>query len=98
MLVLLLWIKEDPKPGQSQVMNIVGNVKGKICVVVDDIIDSMELSKCSKALKDRGQRSLCLYTMGPSGDAVKKIKSSVIKNLVITDTPDNGKKLKVLKI
>ena len=92
--------KRRPKPGQSQVMNIVGNVKDKTCILVDDIIDSGgTIVNAAKALKDRGAKEVYVYiTHGVlSGDAVKKIKSSVIKKLVITDTIDNGEKVKSAK-
>ena len=92
--------KRRPKPGQSQVMNVIGNVKGKTCVIVDDIIDSGgTIVNAAKALKDRGAKDVYVYiTHGVlSGDAVKKIKNSVIKNLVITDTIDNGEKVKSSK-
>ena len=93
--------KRRPKPGQSQVMNIIGDVKGKTCILVDDIIDSGgTIVNAAKALKQRGAKDVYVYiTHGVlSGDAIKKIKNSVIKNLVITDTIDNSKKLKMLKI
>jgi ribose-phosphate pyrophosphokinase len=92
--------KRRPKPGQSQVMNVIGNVKEKTCVIVDDIIDSGgTIINAAKALKDRGAKEVYVYiTHGVlSGEAVKKIKSSVIKNLVITDTIDNGEKVKSAK-
>ena len=92
--------KRRPKPGQSQVMNVIGNVKDKTCIIVDDIIDSGgTIVNAAKALKDRGAKEVFVYiTHGVlSGDAVKKIKSSVIKNLVITDTIDNGDKVKSAK-
>ena len=92
--------KRRPKPGQSQVMNIVGDVKGKTCVVVDDIIDSGgTIVNAAKALKDRGAKEVYVYiTHGVlSGEAVKKIKNSVIKNLVITDTIDNNVRTKNVK-
>ena len=92
--------KRRPKPGQSQVMNIIGNVKDKTCIIVDDIIDSGgTIVNAAKALKGRGAKEVYVYiTHGVlSGDAVKKIKGSVIKNLVITDTIDNGEKVKSAK-
>ena len=92
--------KRRPKPGQSQVMNIIGNVKDKTCIIVDDIIDSGgTIINAAKALKDRGAKEVYVYiTHGVlSGEAVKKIKSSVIKNLVITDTIDNLEKVKNTK-
>ena len=92
--------KRRPKPGKSQVMNVIGNVKDKTCIIVDDIIDSGgTIVNAAKALKDRGAREVYVYiTHGVlSGEAVKKIKNSVIKNLVITDTIDNGEKVKSVK-
>jgi len=92
--------KRRPKPGQSQVMNVIGDVKGKTCVIVDDIIDSGgTIVNAAKALKDRGAKEVYVYiTHGVlSGDAVNKIKKSVIKNLVITDTIDNNNKTKGVK-
>ena len=84
--------KRRPAPGKSQVMNIVGNVKDKTCIVIDDIIDSGgTIINSAKALKDRGAKEVYVYiTHGVlSGEAVKKIQKSVIKKLVITDTIDN---------
>ena len=92
--------KRRPKPGQSQVMNVIGDVKNQTCVIVDDIIDSGgTIVNAAKALKQRGAKEVYVYiTHGVlSGDAVKKIKNSVIKNLVITDTIDNSQKTKNVK-
>ena len=92
--------KRRPKPGQSQVMNVIGNVKDQTCIIVDDIIDSGgTIVNAAKALKDRGAKEVYVYiTHGVlSGEAVKKIKNSVIKNLVITDTIDNLEKVKNTK-
>ena len=92
--------KRRPKPGQSKVMNVIGEVKGQTCILVDDIIDSGgTIVNAAKALKERGAKDVYVYiTHGVlSGDAVKKIKSSVIKNLVITDTIDSGAKTKNVK-
>ena len=92
--------KRRPKPGQSQVMNVIGNVKDKTCIIVDDIIDSGgTIINAAKILRDKGAKDVFVYiTHGVlSGDAVKNIKNSVIKNLVITDTIDNGEKVKNAK-
>ncbi len=92
--------KRRPKPGQSQVMNVIGDVKDRTCIIVDDIIDSGgTIVNAAKALRQRGAKEVYVYiTHGVlSGDAVKKIKNSVIKNLVITDTIDNGEKTKNVK-
>jgi ribose-phosphate pyrophosphokinase len=92
--------KRRPKPGQSKVMNVIGNVNGKTCIIVDDIIDSGgTIVNAAKALKDKGAIEVYAYiTHGVlSGEAIEKIKKSVIKNLVITDTIDNEDKIKKAK-
>ena len=92
--------KRRPKPGQSEVMNVIGNVKDKTCIIVDDIIDSGgTIINAAKALKNRGAKNVYVYiTHGVlTGEAVDKIKKSVIKNLVITDTIDNQEKIKKAK-
>ena len=92
--------KRRPKPGQSQVMNVIGDVKGKTCIIVDDIIDSGgTIVNAAKALKQRGAKDVYVYiTHGVlSGDAVKAIKNSQIKKLVITDTINNENKVRSAK-
>jgi len=92
--------KRRPTPGKSEVMNIVGNVKHKICVIVDDIIDSGgTIVNAAKALKDKGAKEIYVYITHAvlSGSAVDKIKESQIKKLIITDTIDNSKKIKISK-
>ena len=92
--------KRRPTPGKSQVMNVVGNVNNKTCIIVDDIIDSGgTIVNAAKALIDRGAKEVHVYiTHGVlSGESVNKIKNSQIKNLVITDTIDNSNKLKKAK-
>ena len=89
--------KRRPSPGKSQVMNVVGNVKNKICVIVDDIIDTGgTIVNAAEALKNRGAKEVYVYiTHGVlSGEAVKKIEKSVIKKLVITDSIDNNERVK----
>tara|TARA_B100001939_G_scaffold65530_1_gene54365 strand:+ start:925 stop:1857 length:933 start_codon:yes stop_codon:yes gene_type:complete len=89
--------KRRPKPGQSQVMNVIGDVRNKTCILVDDIIDSGgTIVNAAAALKKRGAKEVFVYiTHGVlSGDAVKKIQKSAIKKLVITDTINNGEKTK----
>ncbi len=92
--------KRRAKAGQSQVMNIIGDVKGKTCIIVDDIIDSGgTIVNAAAALKKRGAKDVHVYvTHGVlSGGAENKIKKSNIKNLVITDTIDNAAKVKNIK-
>ena len=92
--------KRRPSPGKSQVMNVIGNVKNKICILTDDIIDSGgTIVNAADALLKRGAKEVHVYaTHGVfSGDAVKKIKNSKIKNLVITDSIDSSDKLKKVR-
>ena len=92
--------KRRPSPGKSQVMNVIGNVKNKICILTDDIIDSGgTIVNAADALAKRGAKEVHVYaTHGVlSGDAVKKIKNSKIKNLVITDSIDSSDKLKKVR-
>ena len=92
--------KRRPSPGKSQVMNVIGNVRNKICILTDDIIDSGgTIVNAADALVKRGAKEVHVYaTHGVfSGDAVKKIKSSKIKNLVITDSIDSSDKLKKVR-
>ena len=88
------------KISDEQLTEIFGDVEDKTCIIVDDIIDSGgTIVNAAKALKERGAKEVFVYiTHGVlSGEAVKKIKSSVIKNLVITDTIDNNNKIKGVK-
>ena len=89
--------KRRPTPGKSQVMNVIGNVKGKTCIIVDDIIDSGgTIINDAEALIKRGAKEVHVYiTHGVlSGESVEKIRKSKIKNLVVTDTIDNSDKVK----
>ena len=89
--------KRRPAPGKSEVMNVIGNVKNKTCILVDDIIDSGgTIVNAASELKKRGAKDVHVYvTHGVlSGNAVEKIKKSSIKNLVVTDTIDNSTKVK----
>ena len=78
-------------------MNIIGDVKKKTCIIVDDIIDSGgTIVNAVEALKKSGADDVYVFiTHGVlSGEAVSKIKKSKIKKLIITDTIDNSKKIK----
>ncbi len=89
--------KRRSAPGKSQVMNIIGNVKGKNCLLVDDIIDSGgTIVNGAKALKEKGAKDVYVYvTHGVlSGNAVEQINNSKIKKLILTDTIVNSNKIK----
>ena len=81
--------KRREKPGESEVMNIIGDVEGRRCILVDDIIDSGgTLCNAARALMDAGAKSVAAYiTHGVlSGGAVARVDSSALTELVITDT------------
>ncbi len=81
--------KRRDKPGQSEVMNIIGDVKGRACILIDDIIDSGgTLCNAADALMEAGAASVTAYlTHGVlSGKAVARVANSALKELVITDT------------
>ena len=89
--------KRRPAPGKSEVINVVGYVKDKTCIIIDDIIDSGgTIVNAAKALKDKGAKDVYAYITHAvlSGNAIDKIKKSQVKKLVITDSIDNSKKLK----
>ena len=89
--------KRRPAPGKSEVMNIVGNIKNKNCVIVDDIIDTGgTIVNAAKALKDKDAKDIYVYITHAvlSGQAVEKIEKSQIKKLITKDTIDNSKKIR----
>ena len=81
--------KRRPRANVSEVMNIIGEVEGKSCVLVDDMVDTAgTLCQAAKALKDHGARSVAAYITHPvlSGPAVERIAASALDELVVTDT------------
>jgi len=81
--------KRRPKANVSEVMNIIGDVKGKNCVVVDDLVDTAgTLCKAADALKAEGAISVTAYCTHPvlSGKAIENISASSLDELVVTDT------------
>ena len=81
--------KRRPQANEAQVMHIIGDVEGKTCVLVDDMIDTAgTLCKAVKALKDKGAVKVVAYITHPvlSGPAVSRINDSMLDELVVTDT------------
>ncbi len=81
--------KRRPKANVSEVMNIIGDVEGKNCVIVDDLVDTAgTLCKAAAALKDQGATSVSAYCTHPvlSGKAIENITASVLDELVVTNT------------
>ena len=87
--------KRRSGPGQSEVMNIIGDVSGRRCILYDDIVDSAgTLCNAAKALMDHGATEVSAYvTHGVlSGGAVERVNDSVLRELVVTDSiePSDG--------
>ncbi|NCP19393.1 MAG: ribose-phosphate pyrophosphokinase [Erythrobacter sp.] len=99
--------KRRDRPGESEVMNIIGEVKGRHCVLIDDIVDSGgTLCNAADALLEQGASSVCAYiTHGVlSGGAVARVDASQLTELVVTDTigpvepATNAKRIRYLTI
>jgi len=81
--------KRRDRPGQSEVMNIIGDVAGRTCIMIDDIIDSGgTLCNAAQALLEAGAASVTAYISHGvlSGGAVARVNNSALKELVITDS------------
>jgi ribose-phosphate pyrophosphokinase len=81
--------KRREKAGESEVMNIIGDVTGRFCVLIDDIVDSAgTLCNAAKALRDAGAADVVAYvTHGVlSGGAVARVEGSMLRELVVTDS------------
>ena len=86
---LVIIDKRRDKANQSEVMNIIGNVKGKNCVMIDDMVDTAgTLCHAAGALKDHGAASVSAYITHAvlSGPAVSRIAQSALNEVVVTDT------------
>src|ERR1700735_1514370 len=81
--------KRRPRPNESKVMNIIGEVEGKSCMLIDDMVDTAgTLCQAAQALKDEGAIRVVAYITRPvlSGAAIERISKSVLDELVVTDT------------
>ena len=81
--------KRRPRPNVATVMNIIGDVSGRTCVIMDDMVDTANtLCEAARALKEHGAERVVAYCTHPvlSGPAVSRIEASVIDELVVTDT------------
>lgn len=98
--------KRRPRANQVEVMNIIGNIEGKDCLMVDDMIDTAgTICQGAQILKDKGAKSVyaCCTHAVLSGPAIKRLEESCIKELVVLDTiqlPEEKKldKIKVLSV
>jgi len=81
--------KRRPRPNEAKVMNIIGDVEGRTCIMVDDLVDTAgTLCRAASALKEHGARRVVAYCTHPvlSGRAIENIENSVLDELVVTDT------------
>ena len=81
--------KRRPRPNESKVMHIIGEVKGRTCVLMDDLVDTAgTLCEAAAALKNNGAKKVVAYCTHPvlSGAAVTRIENSQLDELVVTDT------------
>ena len=81
--------KRRPTANEAQVMHIIGDVKGRSCLIVDDMVDTAgTLCKAADALKENGAKKVVAYCTHPvlSGPAVENIEASNLDSLVVTDT------------
>lgn len=81
--------KRRPQAGVAEVMNIIGDVKGRTCLLVDDMVDTAgTLCNAAKALKEQGAKKVVAYCTHPvlSGRAIENLNNSVLDELVVTDS------------
>ena len=89
--------KRREKANESQVINLIGDVENKVCIVPDDLIDTAgTLSNASHALKEKGAKEIIAYITHPvlSGNAEEKLNNSAIDRLVVSNSIDIGDKSK----
>lgn len=94
---LVIVDKRREKPGDSEVMNIIGDVENKTCLLLDDIADSAgTLCNAAKALQNQGAKEIFSYVVHGvlSQNAIEKIENSKIKELVITDSIQASENIK----
>jgi ribose-phosphate pyrophosphokinase len=81
--------KRRPRPNEAKVMHIIGDVAGRTCVLIDDLVDTAgTLCEAARALKEQGAEKVVAYITHPvlSGPAIKNIENSALDELVVTDT------------
>jgi ribose-phosphate pyrophosphokinase len=85
--------KRRPRPNASEVMNLIGDVKGKDALLVDDMVDTAgTLTAAAAALLEKGARRVVAYAVHPilSGPALQRIGESRLEEMVVTDTVPLG--------
>jgi ribose-phosphate pyrophosphokinase len=96
--------KRRPKPNESEVMNIIGDVKDKIAVIIDDMIDTAgTICKAASAIMEKGAKEVYAVATHPvlSGPAVERLAQSPIKEVIVSDTiplREEAKRLDKIKV
>ena len=81
--------KRRPRANVSEIMNVIGEIEGRTCVIIDDLVDTANtLCEAARALKERGAAKVLAYCTHPvlSGKAIERISNSALDELVVTDT------------
>ena len=81
--------KRRPRANVAEIMNLIGDVAGRTCIITDDMVDTAgTLCNAAKALKERGAIKVCAYITHPvlSGPAIERITNSELDELIVTDT------------
>lgn len=81
--------KRRPEPNKSEIMNIIGNIEGKNCILIDDMIDTAgTITNAANAIKEMGARSVSAAATHAilSGPAIERIKNSAIEEVVLLNT------------
>ena len=99
--------KRRDEANKSEVMNVIGEVSGKDCLIVDDMADTCgTLCNAAEALKEKGAKTVTAYITHPvlSGNAIEKINKSTLDQLVVTDTiplskqAEDCKKIRIMSL
>lgn len=93
--------KRRPEPNKSEIMNIIGDINGKNCIIIDDMIDTAgTITNAANAIKDLGAKAVYACATHPvlSGPAVERIEKSIIEELVLLNTLPLGEEKRLEKM
>ena len=93
--------KRRPEPNKSEIMNIIGNIEGKNCILIDDMIDTAgTITNAANAIKDMGAKAVFAAATHPvlSGPAIERIEKSAIEELVLLNTTPISEEKRISKM
>ena len=93
--------KRRPEPNKSEIMNIIGDIKGKNCILVDDMVDTAgTITNAANALEELGAKNVYACATHPlfSGPAIERVEKSAIKEMVVLNTIPLDENKKIDKI